>query len=129
MDHKEDTSPASAETRRDFIKKAATAAAVVASTNIFKTPVYGQNQAPSPGRVIGANDRILVGYIGVGGQGQAHVKSMKEVIGVTSLSNKDALEVEGVLPLLVRLGASIINEHESNGGIKIGGGLTERHSG
>src|SRR5437870_4144239 len=33
----------------------------------------------------------------------AHVKSMKEVIGVTSLSNKDALEVEGVLPLLVRL--------------------------
>jgi predicted dehydrogenase len=78
MDHKEDTSSGGAETRRDFIKKAATAAAVVASTNIFKTPVYGQNQAPSPGRVIGANDRILVGFIGVGGQGQAHVKSMKE---------------------------------------------------
>lgn len=64
--------------RREFLKKTATAAAAVAATNLFKTPVYGQNQAPSPGRVIGANDRITVGYIGVGGQGQAHVKSMKE---------------------------------------------------
>jgi predicted dehydrogenase len=65
------------ETRRDFIKKASTAAAVVAATNIFKTPVYGQNQAPSPGRVIGANDRIQIAHIGIGGQGGAHVRSMK----------------------------------------------------
>src|SRR6266542_2119684 len=78
MDHKEDTSPVGAETRRDFIKKAATAAAVVAATNIFKTPVYGQSKAPSTGRVIGANDQIAVGFIGVGGQGNAHVDSMKQ---------------------------------------------------
>ena len=65
-------------TRREFIKKASTAAAVVATTNLFKTPVYGQSQAPSPGRVIGANDRILVGYIGVGGLGLAHVNSQKK---------------------------------------------------
>ena len=93
MDHKEDTSSVGAETRRDFIKKAATAAAVVASTNIFKTPVYGQNQAPSPGRVIGANDRILVGYIGVGGQGQAHVKSMKENAGDNNIVQVAACDV------------------------------------
>src|SRR6266481_6109536 len=61
--------------RRDFIKKTATAAAAVASTSFLKTPVYGQNQAPSAG-VIGANDRIAVGFIGVGNQGMAHVKSM-----------------------------------------------------
>src|SRR5687768_2845639 len=66
------------ESRRSFIQKTATVAAAVAATNIFKTPVYGQNQAPSSGRVIGANDRIVVGFIGVGGQGSAHVKSMKE---------------------------------------------------
>jgi predicted dehydrogenase len=66
------------ETRRHFIKKAATAAAVVSATNIFKTPVYGQNQAPSPGRVIGANDRITVAFIGVGSQGMAHVRSQKK---------------------------------------------------
>jgi predicted dehydrogenase len=64
-------------TRREFIKKASTAAAVVASANLFKTPVYGQNQAPSSGRVIGANDRITVGIIGVGyGIGQNHLKGI-----------------------------------------------------
>lgn len=76
---KSNTQPVTgAGTRREFIKKATTAAAVVASTNLFKTPVYGQNQAPSPGRVIGANDRIVVGFIGVGKQGMAHVNSQKE---------------------------------------------------
>src|SRR5580704_11539067 len=77
--NKNDVQPASGlTTRREFIKKASTAAAVVAATNLFKTPVYGQNQAPSPGRVIGANDRIVVGYIGVGNQGMAHVRSQKD---------------------------------------------------
>ena len=51
--------------RREFIKKtAAVAAGAVASTSLFKTRVFGQ--APSPGRVIGANDRITVAVVGVG---------------------------------------------------------------
>jgi predicted dehydrogenase len=66
------------ETRRAFIKKAATAAAAVGATSLFKTPVYGQNQAPSAGRVIGANDRINMGYIGTGRQGMNHVHSQKK---------------------------------------------------
>jgi predicted dehydrogenase len=66
------------ETRRSFIKKTATAAAALSAAGVLKTPVYGQSQAPSPGRVIGANDRIAVGYIGVGGQGMAHVRYQKE---------------------------------------------------
>ena len=78
MDHKNIDPTAGGETRRDFIKKTATAAAAVATTSLFKTPVYGQTKAPSTGRVIGANDRVLVGFIGVGGQGMAHVRSMKE---------------------------------------------------
>src|SRR5687767_15620322 len=77
MDTKNTKPVAGGDTRRDFIKKTATAAAAVAATNIFRTPVYGQSQAPSTGRVIGANDRIVVGYIGVGGQGMAHVRHMK----------------------------------------------------
>jgi predicted dehydrogenase len=66
------------DTRRAFLRKTATAAAAVASVNVFKTPVYGQPQAPAAGRVIGANDRIRVAYIGTGSQGMAHVRTEKE---------------------------------------------------
>src|SRR3954451_4809443 len=84
---KQKTTPNAGENRRTFIKKTATASAVVATASMFRTPVYGQSTAPSTGKVIGANDRIVVGYIGVGGtglnglahgQGLAHVKSQKE---------------------------------------------------
>jgi len=77
MSNNEPKSSAGDQSRRAFIRTTATAAAAVASTNIFRTPVYGQNTAPSAGKVLGANDRIVVGYIGVGGQGMAHVKQMK----------------------------------------------------
>lgn len=63
-------------TRREFLKKTATAAAVVAATPLFRNTAFGQ--APAAGKVIGANDRLTVGYIGVGGQGMnAHVRIMK----------------------------------------------------
>jgi predicted dehydrogenase len=78
MDTNKTPSPSGSSTRREFIKKASTAAAVVATVNMFKTPVYGQNQAPSPGSVVGANNRLVVGYIGVGGQGMAHVNTQKQ---------------------------------------------------
>ena len=85
MENNKNKLPAADSTRRDFIKTAATASAAVAVTNIFKTPVYGQNTAPSTGRVIGANDRIVVGYVGVGGQGMAHVRSQKENLTATNV--------------------------------------------
>ena len=84
---------AGAETRRSFIKKAATVAATVATTNLIKTPVYGQNQAPSTGRVIGANDRIVVAYVGVGGQGMAHVRSQKENAQETNVAQAAVCDV------------------------------------
>src|SRR3989475_10974400 len=84
MDQNNNPPLAGADTRRNFIKKAAAAAAAVAATNPFQTPVYGQQSAPSAGRVVGANDRIAVGYIGIGGwpsdcpgMGLAHVESQK----------------------------------------------------
>jgi predicted dehydrogenase len=64
-------------TRREFIKKSTLAVAAAASVNMFKTPVYGQNTAPSAG-VAGANDRLRVAYIGTGNQGQFHVQNQKD---------------------------------------------------
>lgn len=73
-------SPSTA-TRREFIKTTGTTAAVVAATGLIKTPVYGQTQAPSA-NVVGANERLAIGYIGVGGQGfNAHVRQMREHAG------------------------------------------------
>jgi len=72
-------------TRREFIKKSTLAAAAAASVNIFKTPVYGQNTAPSTGRVIGANDRIRVGYIGTWHQGQYHVSTQKDAAAANNI--------------------------------------------
>jgi predicted dehydrogenase len=69
--------------RRDFLKKAATVAAAAAATPLLKTPVYGQNQAPSA-NVAGANSRIAVAVIGVGfGIGQNHL------IGIQEKSNEN----------------------------------------
>src|SRR5437899_7479309 len=63
--------------RREFIRKTAAAAAAVATTSLLKTPVYGQNQAPSAG-VTGANNRLVLGFMGVGNQGYgAHVLQIK----------------------------------------------------
>ncbi len=69
---KENSTPAGVP-RREFIRRAATAAAVVATAPLLKTPVYGQEQAPSA-NVLGANDRIEVAVVGVGfGIGQNHL--------------------------------------------------------
>src|SRR6267154_4405891 len=77
MDNDEMKSQPDRGTRREFIKKAGTAAAVVATANLFKTPVYGQSQAPSSGRAIGANDRIAVAVVGVGfGIGKNHLEGI-----------------------------------------------------
>ena len=70
------------ETRRSFIKKTSVASAAVAATGILKTPVYGQNTAPSTGKVIGANDRITVAVVGVGfGIGKNHLEGIVKNAG------------------------------------------------
>jgi len=62
-----------ATTRRDFLKAAGVTAATLAVAGIAKSKTY----AVAPGRVIGANDRINVGFIGVGGQGTHHVNILR----------------------------------------------------
>jgi predicted dehydrogenase len=66
----------SGETRRTFIKRTAALAALASTPAILRTPVYGQNQAPSA-NVQGANNRIVMGVIGTGKQGTYHLKMLK----------------------------------------------------
>src|SRR5438093_3244624 len=65
------------QSRRSFLKKTTAVTAAVSTLKFFKTPVYGQSQAPSA-NVAGANNRIAVAYIGTGSQGMAHVNSQKK---------------------------------------------------
>lgn len=58
--------------RREFIKVAGIATAGIVASSVAKSPVY----AVAPGRVIGANDRIGIGLIGVGAQGGAHLRTI-----------------------------------------------------
>ena len=69
--------PVEGETRRTFLRKAATLAAAVGSAPLLKTPVYGQDQAPSA-NVAGANSRLAIAYIGTGKQGMTHIRLEKE---------------------------------------------------
>ena len=62
------------ESRRSFLRHTTVAAASVSAGVWSRTPARAQNQAPSPGRVLGANDRIRVAYIGTGKQGMEHVR-------------------------------------------------------
>lgn len=63
--------------RREFLKRTTLASAAVAAAPMLRQPIYGQSQAPSA-NVAGANSRLTIGYIGVGGQGlNAHVRIMQ----------------------------------------------------
>ena len=81
-------------TRREFIKKTATVAAALAAAPLMRPTIYGQ--APSTGKVIGANDRINVGFIGVGGQGMnAHVNISSKNAAANNISQAAVCDVWG----------------------------------
>src|SRR5258708_31516200 len=64
--------------RREFLRRTAVGAAAAAGASLLRTPVYGQNQAPSA-NVAGANNRIAVAVVGVGfGIGQNHLVGIHE---------------------------------------------------
>jgi predicted dehydrogenase len=82
MDGKDDAADAPDQagvSRRSFIQKTVTAAAAVASVDLIgQAASAAEGKGPYPGRVLGANDRIAVAYIGTGAQGTTHVKIQKE---------------------------------------------------
>lgn len=74
MDQSASQNAAGGTSRRKFLKKTAATSLAAGAVTSLKVPVYGQNQAPSA-NVKGANDRIIIGNIGVGNQGyNAHVR-------------------------------------------------------
>jgi len=86
MQQKQTMTTAGVATRRDFIKQTATAAAAVAATGFLKTPVYGQNTAPSA-NVAGANNKLTLGFIGLGNQGlNSHLKPIATAAGEYNLT-------------------------------------------
>ena len=63
---------AAGSSRREFIKTAAVGAAVATTASVMPTTAEGM------ARIKGANDKLLIGHIGVGGQGMAHVNLLKQ---------------------------------------------------
>ena len=77
-------------TRREFLRTAAvTVAAGAAATGLSSMPTTAEGMR----RVKGANDRILVGHVGLGSQGfGAHVKMIKEKEGENNTQQIAACE-------------------------------------
>jgi predicted dehydrogenase len=63
--------------RREFIKQVGAGAAAVSAT-LSAAPVRAERRATATGRVIGANDRINVGFVGCGGRMRAHIRRVVE---------------------------------------------------
>ena len=60
--------------RRDFMKAAGMTAAGIAASSLITDRGFAAAASP---KVIGANDRISVGFIGVGGMGGGHLHNIK----------------------------------------------------
>ncbi len=67
-------------TRRDFIKQVGAGAAAAAGTIATSDRLHAspQSKTMARGRVIGANDRINVGFVGCGGRMNAHIRRVME---------------------------------------------------
>ena len=78
-----------ATTRRDFIRQVGAVAAAGAVASAGEAAVTRQAGAVARGRVIGANDRINVGFVGCGGRMNAHIRRVME-------RNKERGDVQAV---------------------------------
>ena len=78
-------------TRRDFIKQVGAGAVAVAGTVGGGRRLGGRARLPTlaKGRVIGANDRINVGFVGCGGRMNTHIRRVME-------RNKERGDVQAV---------------------------------
>jgi predicted dehydrogenase len=67
-------------TRRDFMKQVTAGAVAVAGTVGAGTTLIGsqQRQTRAQARILGANDRITVGFVGCGGRMNSHIRRVME---------------------------------------------------
>ena len=76
-------------TRRDFMRQVGTVAAAGAVASAAELQGAAQTAAATKGRILGANDRINVGFIGCGGRMNAHIRRVME-------RNKERGDVQAV---------------------------------
>lgn len=71
-------------TRREFLKRSALTAGIVAAGGLLRPQAFGQ--APSAG-ALGANSKITLGFVGVGAQGlNAHIRGVLENMGANNVA-------------------------------------------
>ena len=65
--------------RREFVKATGISAAGLAAASLFSEmpTTRAEIRSTLPGKIIGANDRIQFGFIGIGGMGSSHVNIIK----------------------------------------------------
>lgn len=72
----EDSFLSSRTTRRELLKQAGAVATGIVLASSAKSSVY----AVQPPKVLGANERIVIGIIGCGGQGMAHIRTLRDIM-------------------------------------------------
>jgi predicted dehydrogenase len=84
-------------TRREFVKQAALGTVALA--------------ALSPARVLGANDRVRVGMIGVGGRGQELLKQVQQVPNAQLVAVADIYSLHGEQAKQMAPGIDVLDDH------------------
>ena len=84
-------------TRREFVKRAALGTVALA--------------ALSPARVLGANDRVRVGMIGVGGRGQELLKQVQQVPNTQLVAIADIYSLHREQAKKVAPGIDVLDDH------------------
>jgi hypothetical protein len=84
-------------TRREFVKQAALGTVALA--------------ALSPARVLGANDRVRVGMIGVGGRGQELLKQVQQVPNAQLVAVADIYSLHGEQAKQMAPGIDVVDDH------------------
>ena len=84
-------------TRREFVKQAALGTVALA--------------AFSPARVLGANDRVRVGMIGVGGRGQELLKQVQQVPNAQLVAIADIYSLHREQAKQMAPGIDVLDDH------------------
>lgn len=74
-------------TRRDFLRTAAVTTVAAAAASSMPTTAEGMR------RVLGANERLQLGHVGMGGQGMTHVRLLKENAQSNLNNNTESIAV------------------------------------
>ncbi|HFE52492.1 MAG TPA: twin-arginine translocation signal domain-containing protein, partial [Bacteroidetes bacterium] len=77
-------------TRRDFLKRSALGGAAVGLGVRSLEALGAESAGPLPSSVLGANDRVRVGMIGVGARAQELLEAIKKVPGTEIVAVCDA---------------------------------------